>query len=143
MIRSTTASKKWKKCVYSGTQMFRFENLNQWFGLSLVSTTNPYIQEPKLYFLGAGCTAKEFVLTFGCLWLTKLHLGASGFILGCLWPYAWVLDDVPARLWLGSPGFGLEALGFGLEKTKPGPSGTAPAWPGLALAQARAFRYYL
>ncbi|KAJ3986491.1 hypothetical protein F5890DRAFT_1472904, partial [Lentinula detonsa] len=30
-------------------------------------------------------------------------------------------SDVPARLWLGSPGFGLEALGFGLEKTKPGP----------------------
>ncbi|KAJ3999117.1 hypothetical protein F5050DRAFT_1710019, partial [Lentinula boryana] len=40
------------------------------------------------------------------------------------------------------PGFGLEApaLAWKLEKTKPGPSGTAPAWPGLALAQAGAFR---
>jgi hypothetical protein len=46
---------------------------------------------------------------------------------------------VPARLWPVSPGFGPEALGFGLQKLRPGPSQAAPAWPGLALAQAGAF----
>jgi hypothetical protein len=46
---------------------------------------------------------------------------------------------VPARLWPVSPGFGPQALGFGLKKLRPGPTQPAPAWPGLALAQAGAF----
>lgn len=50
-----------------------------------------------------------------------------------------VTSDVPARLWPVSPGFGPQALGFGLEKSRPGPTETAQAWPGLALAQAGAF----
>ncbi|KAJ3992761.1 hypothetical protein F5050DRAFT_1811164 [Lentinula boryana] len=79
--------------------------------------------------------------------LTVLYVSAVWFYFNRYKMFAKVCvllaSDVPARLWLESPGFGLEALGFGLEKTKPGPSGTAPAWPGLALAQAGAFRYYL
>lgn len=48
-------------------------------------------------------------------------------------------SDVPARLWPMSPSFGLVGRGFGFPKVRPGPTLMAPAWPGLALAQAGAF----
>ena len=48
-------------------------------------------------------------------------------------------SDVPAQAWPQSPGFGPALSGSGFTKSWARPKGKKTAWPGLALAQARAY----